>query len=247
MCTPIHDCSLRLNTEPMHFKLRIPEPCHEDWSQMTLSEQGRFCSSCEKEVIDFTQLTRKQIADKVQSGGQLCGRYRKDQLDTTYFIPEEKSPFKHLGIAAAFTSLLALCEPVLGQEQSIAVKHQSINNDSLEASPNLSNQDPVLFTGQIFDSSSLPLPGVYVRLEGTSLAVRTDFDGFFKLNVPLEIYQEDLVVVCSFVGFENLRLSLKELKKRQKFKLEMGEMLSGEVVIVRTLNSRTKKPRSKRQ
>ncbi|MEC7784315.1 MAG: carboxypeptidase-like regulatory domain-containing protein [Bacteroidota bacterium] len=231
----------------MHFKLRIPEPCHEDWSQMTLSEQGRFCSSCEKEVIDFTQLTRKQIVDKVQSGGQLCGRYRKDQLDTTYFIPEEKSPFKHLGIVAAFTSLLALCEPVLGQEQSIAVKHQSINNDSLEASPNLSNQDPVLFTGQIFDSSSLPLPGVYVRLEGTSLAVRTDFDGFFKLNVPLEIYQEDLVVVCSFVGFENLRLSLKELKKRQKFKLEMGEMLSGEVVIVRTLNSRTKKPRSKRQ
>ncbi|WP_370174443.1 carboxypeptidase-like regulatory domain-containing protein [Leeuwenhoekiella palythoae] len=231
----------------MYFKLRIPEPCHEDWSQMTLSEQGRFCSSCEKEVIDFTQLTRKQIADKVQSGGQLCGRYRKDQLDTTYFIPEEKSPFKHLGIAAAFTSLLALCEPVLGQEQSIAVKHQSINNDSLEASPNLSNQDPVLFTGQIFDSSSLSLPGVYVRLEGTSLAVRTDFDGFFKLNVPLEIYQEDLVVVCSFVGFENLRLSLKELKKRQKFKLEMGEMLSGEVVIVRTLNSRTKKPRSKRQ
>ncbi|MEE3243824.1 MAG: carboxypeptidase-like regulatory domain-containing protein [Bacteroidota bacterium] len=231
----------------MYFKLHIPEPCHEDWSQMTLSEQGRFCSSCEKEVIDFTQLTRKQIADKVQSGGQLCGRYRKDQLDTTYFIPEEKSPFKHLGIVAAFTSLLALCEPVLGQEQSIAVKHQSINNDSLEASPNLSNQDPVLFTGQIFDSSSLPLPGVYVRLEGTSLAVRTDFDGFFKLNVPLEIYQEDLVVVCSFVGFENLRLSLKELKKRQKFKLEMGEMLSGEVVIVRTLNSRTKKPRSKRQ
>ena len=219
MSTSVHVCSLRLNTEPMHFKLSIPEPCHEDWSQMTLSEQGRFCSSCEKEVIDFTELSRKQIIAKVQRGEKICGRYRKDQLATAYFIPQEKPAFKHLGIAAAFTSLLALCEPVLGQEQSIAVKHQSINNDSLEASPNLSNQDPVLFTGQIFDSSSLPLPGVYVRLEGTSLAVRTDLDGFFKLNVPLEIYQEDLVVVCSFVGFENLRLSLKELKKRKKIKL----------------------------
>jgi len=231
----------------MHFKLNIPQPCHEDWSQMTASEQGRFCSSCEKEVIDFTKLSRNQIASKVQKGEKICGRYRKDQLETTYFIPQEKAPFKQLGIAAAFTSLLALCEPVFGQEQNTSEKLQCYNSDSLKAASNVTNGDPLLFTGQIFDSSNLPLPGVYVRLENTSIAVQTDLDGFFKLNVPSEIYQEDLVVVCSYVGFENLSLPLKNLKKRQRLKLEMSEMLSGEVVIFRTLNSRTKKPRSKYQ
>lgn len=41
--------------------LRIPEPCHENWEDMTPNERGRFCQNCQKDVIDFTQATPSEI------------------------------------------------------------------------------------------------------------------------------------------------------------------------------------------
>ena len=248
MCTPIHVCSLRLNTEPMYFKLRIPEPCHEDWSQMTLSEQGRFCSSCEKEVIDFTQLTRKQIADKVQSGGQLCGRYRKDQLDTTYFIPEEKSPFKHLGIAAAFTSLLALCEPVLGQENNSKSNTELITQENQITTVDTINN--YIFSGIILAEDSLPLPGANIHLKDSSIGAIADFDGHFSISIPSEYFKESRKLLITFLGYEDKEVLLSAnmpkmniILKEDPSMMELGVVVVGQTIEVR----KTKKPRSKRQ
>jgi len=42
------------------LQLSIPEPCHENWHQMTPTEQGRFCNACSKEVVDFSMMNRYQ-------------------------------------------------------------------------------------------------------------------------------------------------------------------------------------------
>ena len=36
--------------------IEIPKPCHESWAEMTPTEQGQFCSSCQKCVTDFTSM-----------------------------------------------------------------------------------------------------------------------------------------------------------------------------------------------
>ncbi|MFH7003829.1 energy transducer TonB [Flavobacterium bizetiae] len=73
-----------------NFKITIPEPCHEDWNKMTRSENGRFCLSCSKTVVDFTSM----LPDEVQhffiqnQNTNICGRFKKSQLDTiTIQIP----------------------------------------------------------------------------------------------------------------------------------------------------------------
>jgi hypothetical protein len=44
------------------LQLQVPVPCHEDWDKMTDAEKGRFCSSCQKTVIDFSKMSDREIA-----------------------------------------------------------------------------------------------------------------------------------------------------------------------------------------
>lgn len=59
--------------------VKIPEPCHESWDKMTPTQQGKFCLSCNKEVVDFSQKSTNEIINYFQSRGnnkeRLCGRF----------------------------------------------------------------------------------------------------------------------------------------------------------------------------
>jgi hypothetical protein len=64
-------------------KITITEPCHENWDKMSPNENGRFCMSCSKTVVDFTSM----LSDEIQhffiqnQNKKICGRFRKSQLD----------------------------------------------------------------------------------------------------------------------------------------------------------------------
>lgn len=62
--------------------LHIKEPCQENWNAMSPEAQGRFCQSCAKKVIDFSQMSDKQILDTLsKASGNTCGRFTSDQLE----------------------------------------------------------------------------------------------------------------------------------------------------------------------
>jgi hypothetical protein len=66
------------------LKITIPEPCHENWDKMTPKDNGRFCISCSKTVIDFTSM----LPDEVQhffiqnQNKKICGRFKNEQLES---------------------------------------------------------------------------------------------------------------------------------------------------------------------
>lgn len=66
------------------YKLSIPKPCHEDWSEMAPNEKGRFCKSCTKTVVDFTKMNTNQIQDYISKNKHqgICGHIKQTQLDT---------------------------------------------------------------------------------------------------------------------------------------------------------------------
>ncbi len=66
-----------------YYSFKIPEPCSEDWNQMTPSAKGRFCSSCEKTVMDFTEMSSFEISNYLKENvhNGVCGRIFKSQLD----------------------------------------------------------------------------------------------------------------------------------------------------------------------
>jgi hypothetical protein len=72
-------------------KLQIPEPCHEIWANMKPMEQGRFCGSCSKTVIDFSSMTDRQLFEFFQNySGGACGRFHNDQLNRNIVVEQPK-------------------------------------------------------------------------------------------------------------------------------------------------------------
>lgn len=77
------------------IQLQISTPCHEDWNKMTPAEQGRFCNSCEKQVVDFTGMSDTQVLAffRKPSTGAVCGRFFNDQLNREIAAPRKRVPW----------------------------------------------------------------------------------------------------------------------------------------------------------
>ncbi|MEA9413279.1 hypothetical protein [Flavobacterium sp. PL02] len=114
---------------PTKHKISIPEPCHENWDKMTPAENGRFCISCSKTVVDFTRMLPDEvqhffIANKNKS---VCGRFKNSQLENvTIQIPTEvlykQTQYHKMFLLALFIAMgttLFSCQDKNGDKQKI--------------------------------------------------------------------------------------------------------------------------------
>lgn len=110
-------------------KISIPEPCHEDWNKMTPNDNGRFCMSCSKTVVDFTSMLPEEIQHFfIQNKNEkICGRFKKSQLDTiTIQIPNRvlysQTHYRKIFLLALFVAMgttLFSCQTKDGTKQKI--------------------------------------------------------------------------------------------------------------------------------
>jgi hypothetical protein len=99
---------------PKPIQITIPQPCSEDWNKMTPQEQGRFCDSCRKCVVDFTGFTDEQLYKffREHKGEKVCGRFQNWQLKRQVALPPEPINrfykwFISLGFVIFLTELLS--------------------------------------------------------------------------------------------------------------------------------------------
>lgn len=58
----------------------IDAPCYQDWCQMDVEDGGRYCQSCCKTVIDFSDWDTRNILKYLNTHTSICGRFQTDQL-----------------------------------------------------------------------------------------------------------------------------------------------------------------------
>src|SRR5882724_12291071 len=76
---------------PRPLQIQIPTPCHENWQNMTPNDKGKHCMSCQKTVIDFTNMSDRQIlAHITNASSSVCGRFNGDQLNKDLVVPENR-------------------------------------------------------------------------------------------------------------------------------------------------------------
>jgi hypothetical protein len=44
-----------------NMQLEVPQPCQEKWNHMTTTVVGKHCNACNKEVVDFSQMSDDQV------------------------------------------------------------------------------------------------------------------------------------------------------------------------------------------
>jgi hypothetical protein len=88
--------------------LSIPQPCSEDWNQMSATEQGAYCAKCTKEVLDCSDLKPNEIRSKVNQVENPCIRIHQPQIDEVNFLEwfEHLSLRKQLKYAFLFAFVL---------------------------------------------------------------------------------------------------------------------------------------------
>lgn len=103
--------------------ISIPKPCHEDWDKMHPNNEGKFCNSCSKTVVDFTKMSKEEIHRyfKQKSGENTCGHFYASQLEES--IIQKPSVFKRVNYFAAIALSLFLplssCKKQLTGEPSV--------------------------------------------------------------------------------------------------------------------------------
>lgn len=166
-----------------NYKITIPEPCHENWDEMTPKDNGRFCMSCSKTVVDFSSMLPEEIQHFFiqNKNDKICGRFRKSQLGTiTIQIPSKvlytQSNYYKMFLLALFIAMgttLFSCQNKDGKKQKIekveVVKDSDANSPIVVGEPaideNSTNQavvppppppkiDQVKFVKPVDDSKS---------------------------------------------------------------------------------------------
>ncbi|MFZ1264064.1 MAG: carboxypeptidase-like regulatory domain-containing protein [Chitinophagaceae bacterium] len=113
------------------LQLTIPTPCHENWDGMTPVEKGKFCGSCQKQVVDFSNVSDRDIAQffKKPTTGSVCGRFMTDQLDRDIQIPKKRIPwvkyFFQFALPAFLLSIKLSAQTIKGK-----VKAETVSTDT---------------------------------------------------------------------------------------------------------------------
>lgn len=69
--------------------IQIKNPCDANWQKMTPVDSGKYCSACEKVVVDFSKMNDVQIKGYFTEYAtqKTCGRFLDSQLERPLVIP----------------------------------------------------------------------------------------------------------------------------------------------------------------
>lgn len=204
---------------------------------MKPAEQGRFCLSCQKTVVDFSNMTDRQLLEYFSSySGNTCGRFHKDQLNRDIVAGVRKPNRWYKYILNAFVPALLIAN------KSSAQGSAKLTGDTVvcvKPDPREVKEIPVMLgriapperrpypvEGRVVDDKGNPLPGASVVLKGANRGTTTDAEGKFKLMVPLD---KPAILQFSYVGFEwkEVKVEAGSREKSSVVLVSLNQMVNG--------------------
>lgn len=164
------------------LQIEIPSACHENWQNMNERANGRYCGSCQKTVVDFTNMSDAALADHFRNyTGGTCGRFNNDQLNRVLALPRKPLPglryFFTMTLPALFWSVKSAAQTAALPEVQVATPQRSAAQPAEAAAAKRQ------VSGVVFDENGAPIPFATVTESGTRNAVTADANGVFQIRL----------------------------------------------------------------
>ena len=209
------------------LQITIPKPCSENWYAMTPEEKGRFCTTCNKTVYDFTNSSDREIMQTYTNHKKLCGRFLITQLDREITVSKEK---KSIWLASLFLGMLSLANTKMASQNKPKMEQGENKQQILgKVTPKTAVEDDkeIEIQGNVVDNVGA-LPGVNVIVKGTDRGTSTGFEGEYKIKAK----KGDLLVF-SFMGMEVEERTISSSNYINVKMQDSKTVLAGEVVVVK--------------
>jgi carboxypeptidase-like protein len=206
--------------------IKVPQPCHENWNNMTPKEQGWFCGSCQTVVVDFTAMSDKEMLDYISkaAGQHACGRFSNDQLNRNIETPRKQRLFTWAYIwnflLATFlvTDSYAQKQPVVNKKPNVQLPNLSptVGTFAVDEREHVPSKE---ISGTIIaQDSKQPIAGATIMVQGITRGVVTDSLGRFKIMVD---DNTAITLEISSVGYETQTLVMNKKKSWHNIKVIM--------------------------
>lgn len=220
--------------------LHIATPCHQDWNGMTPTDAGKFCASCNKQVVDFTSMSDTQILQFLsRHTSGLCGRFDAEQLDRPLVAPTlSKKKSWYLALALPFSLFFqkGFGQKAPGKMGKVAPKLEQKAPEPREiilggiAQPPLSEW--VTLHGTLSDDKGMPVENASVTVPGTRYGCVADSAGRFSMKMRRG--KDSVVLVVAAVGYEPMKkkVSVAEAETGVALILTTAEAVLDNVVVI---------------
>lgn len=212
----------------MEYEIQIPKPCHEDWAKMSASERGRFCGSCKKEVIDFTRYSKEELANRIDTGANICGRFLAHQLNTN-ITSKQQNKNTNARLLIGISSLLSFgtfsleaktnLKPLLNHQDKTEIWHTNTTEASAYTT----------IKGKVFnEDTEEELAFVSVHIKHTDILAETNPNGNYEIKIPREYFTDRTVVMeLNYIGYENKSIVINRNSKVINIPLKGDNTLYG--------------------
>jgi hypothetical protein len=164
------------------FKISIPQPCSENWNEMKVQGSGRFCENCKKTVVDFSQLTDKELCHFFSANKLIpCGRFHNSQLHINLASVE----IKKQGWKRFYKPVLALVS-FLSLKNAVAspIKKVDVTISPSPFKKTFISTDKITISGTVKDYQGNPLENAEIII-GEQLMGKTDKEGKFQFEFEI--------------------------------------------------------------
>lgn len=233
----------------MKIKFTIPEPCHENWNNMTPTEKGKHCAVCNKEVFDMTKLTEEQVAEKISKtkSGDVCARIPNHFLDKKIELHAAGiSGRGKMGVAGAMITAVALSPTISNSVnllETISDKNQMVMN-----------QEAIHVNGTVIGDKDEIISGAKITIQQNEHQAITYSlaNGRFVMNLdPQKIKNGKAILLIEKPGYailereididgnmqngkfilEGMKMKIIDMSKKYMVKNVMHEVTGGQVVM----------------
>ncbi len=186
--------------------------CPENIGEMPSTERGRFCDSCKKDIVDYSEMSNVEIQEQLKkASGKTCGIFKNRQI-----INANRAVLSsRFRLAFMIVFMFGMSSTDMYAQDTLVTYPQMLDTAAVVDSP-------YVIKGQVLDADSVAVPLAKVWVEVDSAAgipnavfAIADLDGKYRITIPNEV-KGPLSLMTRSVGYHAVNITNITFEPGQK-------------------------------